>query len=251
MKRIRGLPRGTPGLEDYLAVEMQRASWEGFRSHDGGRAHRELIQELTDLQHGLCSYCEISLTELDHQVEHVVPRSDPVQGRSLALDYRNLIACCKGGTRRGRDGNRYLEPVRRNRSCGEEKDARMLPTSLEPRNLPARPSLLRVFDDGHIEADSTACTHMGVSPEDVNRMIEMLNLNARRLRKARERRWWALSDEWGDWAERLADQGYLHEAARRELLPDPGRLPQFFTTARSYFGPVAERVLAEAPQTWV
>ena len=251
MKRIRRLPDRPPGLQDYLEVETRRASWEGFRSHDGGRAHRGLIPELTDCQHGLCGYCEISLTELDHQVEHVVPRSDPVQGPSLALDYRNLIACCKGGTRRGSEDSRYREPVRRNRSCGEKKGARMIPTFLEPRNLPALPSLLRVFDDGRIEADSAACTSMGVSPEDVNRTIEMVNLNARRLREARERHWRALNDEWGAWTERLADGDHLHEAARRELLPDRGRLPQFFTTARSYFGPVAERVLREAPREWL
>lgn len=250
MKRIRGLPDPPAGLQDYLEAETQRASWEGFRSHDGGRAHRELIQDLTDLQHRLCGYCEIGLTELDHQVEHVLPRSDPVQGRSLALDYRNLIACCKGGTRRGSEDSRYLRPVRRNRSCGEKKGACMIPASLEPRNLPALPSLVRVFDDGRIEADAAACASLGASPEDVNRTIEMLNLNARRLRVARERRWRALNDEWGDWAG-LSDRDHLHGAARRELLPDHGRLPQFFTTARSYFGPVAERVLGEAPQAWI
>ena len=251
MKRIRRLSAQPPGLQDYLEVETQRANWEGFRSHEGGRAHRELMQELTDVQHGLCGYCEISLTELDQQVEHVVPRSDTVHGASLALDYRNFIGCCKGGTRRGSDDSRYLEPVRRNRSCGEKKGARMIPASLEPRSLPALPALLRVFDDGRIEADSKACTHVGVPPEDVNGIIEMLNLNAKRLRDARERRWRALNDEWGNWIERLVDRDHLHEAARRELLPDRGRLPQFFTTARSYFGPVAERVLGEAPQAWI
>ena len=174
-----------------------------------------------------------------------------MQGPSRALDYRNLIACCKGGTRRGTDGSRYLRPVRRNRSCGEEKGARMIPASLEPRNLPALPSLLRVFDDGRIEADAAACTSVGVSPEDVNRTIETLNLNAKRLRVARERRWRALNDEWGHWPERLADRDHLHAAARRELVPADGRLPQFFTTARSYFGPVAERVLGEAPREWI
>ena len=126
----------------------------------------------------------------------------------------------------------------------------MIPASLEPRNLPALPSLVRVFDDGRIEADAAACTSLGASPEDVNRTIEMLNLNARRLRVARERRWRALNDEWGDWTG-LADRDHLHGAARRELLPAPDRLPQFFTTARSYFGPVAERVLGEAPQAWI
>ena len=251
MKRIRGLPACPPGLDDYLEVETQRASWDGFRSQDRGRAHRGLVEELTDVQHGLCGYCEIGLTGLDHQVEHVVPRSDPAQGAPRALDYRNLIACCKGGTRRGTDGGRYLKPVRRNRGCGEEKGARRLPAFLDPRNLPALPSLLRVVEDGRIEADATACTSAGLSPDEVNRTVEMLNLNAERLRVAREARWRALSEEWGDWPERLADPDHLHEAARRELLPTNGRLPRFFTTARSYFGPVAEQVLGEAPQAWI
>ena len=30
-----------------------------------------------------------------------------------------------------------------------------------------------------------------------------------------------------------------------------GDLPAFFTTARSFFGPVAEAVLGEHPQTWI
>ena len=224
MKRIRGLPDGTPGLKDYLEVETQGASWDAFHSHLGGRAHRGLIEELVDLQHGLCGYCEIRLTELDRQVEHVVPQSDPVQGASRALDFRNLIACCKGGTWRSSDGSRYLRPVRQNRTCGEEKGARRIKAFLDPRELPAAPSLARVLEDG---------------------------LNARRLRIARERRWRALSDAWGEWTERLSDPDQMHEAARRELLPANGRLSQFFTTARSYFGPLAERVLDEPPRAWI
>ena len=178
MKRIRGLPDGTPGLKDYLEVETQGASWDAFHSHLGGRAHRGLIEELVDLQHGLCGYCEIRLTELDRQVEHVVPQSDPVQGASRALDFRNLIACCKGGTWRSSDGSRYLRPVRQNRTCGEEKGARRIKAFLDPRELPAAPSLARVLEDGRIEADVVACTSAGVSAGDVNETIEMLNLNS-------------------------------------------------------------------------
>ena len=251
MKRIRGLPDGTPGLKDYLEVETQRASWDAFHSHLGGRAHRGLIEELVDLQHGLCGYCEIRLTELDRQVEHVVPQSDPAQGASRALDFRNLIACCKGGTRRSSDGSRYLRPVRRNRTCGEEKGARRIKAFLDPRELPAAPSLARVLEDGRIEADVVACTSAGVSAGDVNETIEMLNLNARRLRVERETRWRDLSDAWGEWTERLGDPDQMHEAARRELLPANGRLPPFFTTTRSYFGPLAERVLGEPPRAWI
>ena len=71
MKRIRGLPDGTSGLKDYLEVETQRPSWDGFHSHLGGRAHRGLIEELMDLQHGLCGYCEIRLTEPEVETARV------------------------------------------------------------------------------------------------------------------------------------------------------------------------------------
>ena len=44
----------------------------------------------------------------------------------------------------------------------------------------------------------------------------------------------------------------MKKAARMELLPgEDGRLPRFFTTSRSYFYPVAEEILAEAPQDWI
>ena len=82
----------------------------------------------------------------------------------------------------------------------------------------------------------------------MNRTIEVLNLNARRLRIARERRWSALNEAWG---ELLGDSELRHEAARSELLPVDGRLPAFFTTARCFFGPLAERVLDEPPQAWI
>ena len=248
MKLIRRLSDRPPGLRDYLEVETRTASWDGFRSHDAGRAYRGLIRALTDCQRGLCGYCEISLTELDRQVEHVVPRSDPVEGTARALDYRNLIACCKGGTWRSNDGSRYRRPVPQNRSCGEAKGNLMPREFVDPRDLPALPSLTRVLDDGRIEADMAACTSAGFSVGDVNRTIEVLNLNARRLRIARERRWRALNEAWG---ERLDDSELTYKAARSELLPADGRLPEFFTTARCFFGPLAERVLNEPPRAWI
>ena len=233
---------------DYLEVETQRASWEGFRSHDAGRAYRGLIEELTDLQHGLCGYCEIGLTELDRQVEHVVPQSDPAQGALRALDFRNQIACCKGGTGQGADAARYLKPVKRNRSCGEAKGDSTDAEFVDPRELPSVPSLVKVLDDGTIEADTAACASEDVPVTDVVRTIELLNLNAKRLRRARERRWRALNYEYG---ELVGDLDQMSKAARRELLPVDSRLPDFFTTTRSYFGPVAERVLDDQREVWI
>ena len=110
VKAVRTLQEPTRGLRDYLEIEAETTSWTGFRAHDAGGAYQDLIAALTDLQHGLCGYCEIDLTARDHQVEHVIPQSDPAQGAARALDVTNLIACCKGGTVRYGDADRYLKP---------------------------------------------------------------------------------------------------------------------------------------------
>ena len=119
---------------------------------------------------------------------------------------------------------------------------------VDPRELPALPSLIRVRYDGRIEADVAACRSEGVSAGDVTRTVEVLNLNAPRLRVQRESRWRALNDAWG---ELFNDADAMRNAARGELLPVGGRLPDFFTTRRSYFGAVAERILGEMPRTWI
>ena len=254
MKRIQRLLHRTPGLEEYLELEGENANWDRFRSHRAGHAYREVIEVLTSRQHGLCGYCEIGLVELDRQVEHVVPRSDAQHGALRALDVTNFIACCRGGenplfaldTRADRD--RYLKPLNRNQSCGQRKGSDAHADCVDPRDLPAVPSLVRVLDDGAIEADPEACTSAGVPVNRVTLTIEQLNLNAERLRLARERRWTALNDEWGNF---LDDPDLMHQAAKSELLPEDGRLRRFFTTSRCYFGPVAEQVLGEQPEAWI
>ena len=50
--------------------------------------------------------------------------------------------------------------------------------------------------------------------------------------------------------ELLGDSELRYKAAGSELLPVAGRLPEFFTTARCFFGPLAERVLDE-PRAWI
>ena len=256
MKRIRGLAGPTPGLADYLDCEGGAANWDRFRSHQAGAAYRELLEALQDIQHRLCGYCEIDLIEADRQVEHVVPRhplrprKDPPGDGERDLDAHNLIACCRGGTLpfSTADEERRRDPVKHNRSCGEAKGNSSDPAFLDPRSLPTLP-LMRVRMDGRIEADEDACTAAGVPVRSVRRTIGTLCLNVERLRRARARRWRALNANWGDW---LDDAEVLAAAARAELLPDDaGRLPRFFTTSRSFFGPLGERVLAEEPRGWL
>ena len=254
MKRIRMLSEPPRGLGDYLDCVGHGAEWEDFRSHDAGNSYRELLNELIDGQHGLCGYCESDLTELlDRQVEHVVPRSGP-SGASRALDVTNMIACCKGGTARvygdarSRDETRYREPVRHHQSCGQKKGDRVDKDLIDPRTLPALPSLTRVLLDGTMEADAAECEAVGESAHRVRRTIEILGLNVRRLRDEREKRWRALNDAWKD---HVDDPDVMEAAARGELLPKNGRLPRFFTTSRSYFGSASEGILAEPPQAWI
>ena len=73
MKRIRTMAEPTPGLAHYLG-EAEEPSYDEFRSYRQGDAYQELIDRLTELQRGLCGYCEIDLLGSDRQVEHVAPQ---------------------------------------------------------------------------------------------------------------------------------------------------------------------------------
>ena len=244
MKRIRTMAEPTPGLAHYLG-EAEEPSYDEFRSYRQGDAYQELIDRLTELQRGLCGYCEIDLLGSDRQVEHVAPQHVHPEA---ALHASNMLACCQGGTRASKNEERFLKPPKRHLSCGQAKagldDARFL----DPRSLPALPSLLAVRYDGRIEADGNACK----SEEEiakVERTIEILGLNVERLRAARERRW---KDLLAVWEPHFESGTEMTRGARMELLPgQDGRLSCFFTTRRSFFGRCGEQVLSSAPDGWV
>lgn len=257
MKRIRTLRAPTPGLEAYLnECHAGEESWEGFRNHAAGASRRELVSSLASLQRGLCGYCEIDLKERDVQVEHVIPRSDPSRGTLEELNPGNMIACCLGGTARnlyGPDTNgdegRYLEPVKRNLSCGQAKGEANDAEFVDPRTIPALPSVTKVYPNGMIEADQHACAGCGVSAERVSRTIGVLGLNAERLRSRRERRWRALNQNWRN---HFNDPSLMELAVRGEVLPNAnGHLSRFFTTSRSFFGQYGEHVLRQDIHRWV
>jgi len=141
--------------------------WGAFRSHAAGGSYQELISRLGELQRGLCAYCEIELTDQDRSIEHGIPRSDPERGRGGTLDPANLLACCRGGERPFRtNGRRYRKPAKRNRSCGAAKGGRFSSHFVDPRCLPATPSVVRVLSDGTIEVVEEACSSAGISSEN-------------------------------------------------------------------------------------
>ena len=250
MKRIQRLSAPTAGLIAYLQEESEQArSWKGFKSHEAGASYKELIETLVAIQHGLCGYCEIEIKERDRQVEHVMPQSDPVEGAKRTLDQTNMIACCKGGTLHTDDNERRLEPVKHNRSCGQAKGNIVDDNFIDPRTLPALPSLLHVNFDGQIEADKDSCDACGIAADKVQKTIDILGLNAERLRLARESRWKALSENWEN---HFDDDAVMQAAARSELLPgEDGCLEKYFTTNRAYFSPISEEILGEDPRIWI
>ncbi len=255
MKAVRAIDEPPRGLADYLCLVGDEAYWDEFRSHDSGTAYRELVEAWTSNQHGLCAYCETSISAQRRQVEHVVPRSEKARGRALELDISNLVACCLGvgGPRRGRTGPvpAANEPRRSrgsNESCGQAKAAQWWGGFLDPRELPPALAILKVREDGFIQPDDKACSATGLMAEDARRSIETLNLNANRLRHARRRLWDDLVEVSAD----VLNEPGMTTWVRTVLTPDErGRLAPFFTTSRSYFGPAGERILARQPQEWI
>ena len=260
MKRISRLQGPPSGLASYLDERddstQAAATWEAFREHAAGEFYRQLRDALTDSQRGLCGYCEIDLAVDDQQVEHVIPRSAPETVPVDELDVTNMIACCTGRAARNLfgpdargDTERYLPPARRNISCGQAKGDRTDADFVDPRELPALPSLLGVRYDGRVATDQVACASVGIALDRVEKTIANLGLNVERLRRARERHWRALDDEW---QEHHDDPVVMQAAARTELLPSAdGRLSRFFTASRTYFADVGERILAEDPDAWI
>lgn len=249
MKRIRRIERPTPGLADYRSVEWDTPSWNGFRSHRSGSAYRELRSALVENQRGLCAYCEIDLESAGVQIEHVSPRSAPGSDPEGELGVGNLLASCHGGTKRSPRPQAYRTPIGPNRSCGPAKGGVSNPVFLDPRDLPASPSLYRVDPEGRITPDAATCVAIGVPASRVAETIRLVGLDVERLRRARVA---VRADLLRLSVDHEDDIAAMEEVARQVLLPDgEGRLSEFFTTARSYFGEAAETVLAEAPEEWV
>ena len=245
MKRIIGFTGPVPGLDEYLDRAGGDASWQGYRRDR--KRYQQLAEILTDLQHGLCGYCENDIRGGDRQVEHVIPRSHSRYGRERTFDAANMIACCKGGSSDD-EAIRTDEDRFPGRSCGQAKGEDTDPDFIDPRSLPAFPSLMRVRVNGQIEADDRACGQVGVEVSQVRRTIEILGLNLERLQRARQRHRRRLDKDWQD----LAHGAAMEPWARRNLLPDhDGVLRRFFTTTRSYFGELGERVLAQQPRDWI
>lgn len=252
MRSIKRPPPEAFAVLDAFAAQHPTATWEGFREHDNGLGYRALRQALCEAQHGLCAYCEVTvdrprLDGLRAQVEHVVEksRSDEL-GRNLHLDGGNLVLACTGGGRVELQPPLYHPPLPENLSCGQSKELRGKEAPLvDPRELPPSPPLLRVNDTGSITIDSANCGVAGIDEQTLDQTVDVLGLRCPRLQSAREDWWFDLLVLTEDLIAAESPDG-LEELAREILLPDAGgRLSPFWTTSRSFFGQLAETLLAE------
>ena len=251
MKAIRRLRTPTSGLAQYLEDVGDKTNWDEFRSHNSGASYHELREALTQNQHGICAYCEIAIRNQRRQVEHVIPQSDDRDGKKRTTDIANMVACCMGGTVQIDAEDRHRRPGRDNISCGQAKGGEKVVDFADPRTLPALPSVLRVIDDGQIEANKGNCKRTGFSADRVTSTIQILNLNTERLRLQREKRWIGLQEESLQFDD--PDNPLLMETWIRHLLStdENDRLNPLFTTTRSYFGELAETILEEESPKWI
>ncbi|RKZ53982.1 MAG: hypothetical protein DRR16_12770 [Candidatus Parabeggiatoa sp. nov. 3] len=67
MKNVKQLDRVPASLQQFLKGyppnKRAKKDWNAFRNNEGGKTYSNLIQALSNIQHGLCAYCEINLIE--------------------------------------------------------------------------------------------------------------------------------------------------------------------------------------------
>ena len=257
-------------LQDFPTTPRNISHWEDFRNYDSGKTFRELIKKLTNIQQGLCAYCEINLVKMveeqaiyDREIEHFHPKSDISHQSDWMFEITNLFAACKGGSETNRFGEkvrlehkdtaRCLSPTKKNFSCGGTKKDKILDEQiLKPSELPISPPLFLVsIINGAISVDENACHQAGIDPEKAKATIKELNLNCRRLCEVRKRILKKLDADYRELRANLGNTTFtqidalLNQMTAQSLaVKQDGSLPAFFTTIRAFFGSRAEAFLA-------
>ena len=210
--------------------------WDLFK--ESRDAYTELVDRLRSDQRGLCTYCEAEAPENNRQVAHFHPKSDRDGSTNWALTWSNLWMCCKGGTQTWLAGNEeeFLPPLPENRSCDENKMDKVLDgVILRPDGVPAFPRIFRYrwwTDEVHIEADDEQCVACGIDPRLAENTIEELNLNCRRLGRARHRVLKILQAEMTELRKARRSLPETHLSAKWLGVQGSGHYRKFFTAMR-------------------
>jgi len=244
-------------VEAYCVANPDETRWEVFKN-DCREGYRDLVQELTAKQRGLCAFCEADLHPNDRQVEHWRPKRLATADRNLTFDITNLTASCENVTKAHwfvdeprRGGNPHPGP---NASCGPAKGNEdphdLTPQPYSPAELPAGPRLFNVQSDGKLVVDVNAAATAIFDPDRLQVTVDLMNLNCTRLVQARRDVIEALDKQFVDLVAGggVSDYEALQQIAQAQLVLDVhGALPAFLTTLRSYVGDIAESTLGAIP----
>ncbi len=278
MKKVKQFETMPPGMRNFLEQFPNERDWKVFKNYQDYRddknrkADKELIDTLIEVQHGLCAYCEIVLTQTpyDSQVEHFHPKCDTSSQINWTFEITNLFAACKGGTSKiifGKGSKfyapkRFLEPETENHSCGDPKGNKVPGVDidiLKPSELPSSLPLFSSSRNGTLSVNQANCHQTGIDPVKAEKTIKELNLNCARLKDARleviEKIKNTFENEMIELGETTSDEEIMAlqvRLAEQFLFEKENKLGEFFTTIRSYFGTAAEIVLAKFPEErWI
>lgn len=248
MKLVRKSATTPKKLAAFIA-NSPTADWDQFKGKKG--RYKELVQQLRVDQHNLCAYCEIDLLEStdnttvgDFRVDHFHPKSPHQPPPNWALDWGNLLATCHGGSQKevtGADEEhaRFTAPD----VCCDvpKKDHDWTTKILNPlTDIPAFPCLFEYAESsGEITVDEASCP-----PElrtKAQTSIDLLRLDAPRLRRWRKEIMEALSDQIAALMQNGTDIDAARQAVAQAVFAD--QFPRFFTCVRWYLGMAAEAEL--------
>ena len=161
--------------------ENPAKEWDSFKQRKKAKktAGKELKENLSHIQNGLCVYCEIRLdTEIGSHLEHIDSKT---ANPPLTFEYTNIIASClKDGTIRD---NTDLNPV----SCGHYF---LKKNNLYNKHFFIKPTELNCESFFSYNLFGEIEPAQGLSEFDKQRAehtIETLNLNALRLTRQRDK----------------------------------------------------------------
>lgn len=193
--------------------------WKNFRYKE------EIKKKLLPAQNYLCSYCEIELVlgekNLGYHIEHIEPKS---KNSSRTLDFNNLlISCFEFGSEISSSPN-DPKPI----SCGHAKNNKF------DSKLFIKPTDKDCECYFYYELDGLITHHPNLTTDQIskaNYTIDLLNLNCRRLIRARSE---IISKELEIINNLLDKPNTLSCFAKKELGEIKNKHQSFFTTRRQY-----------------
>lgn len=245
-----------------------QSTWQQMKDDPffgGAEAYIDCRKSLIDHQGGICAYCEIEIRDNDPlkcRIEHFHPKSDITPLYNWALDWRNFLGVCSGGSYAYNNApGHYLQPAAENLSCDAHKN-QMIQSGklaencegwiLNPAQLGAFPCLFSLeMRSGKLNPNPAACAASEPPPANahgnlealVQYTIDVLNLNCDRLKQARLRVIWNIEHN----KKKQREAGLSYQQGMTNLADLYFRLQwhAFFTTIRLCLGANAESHLGK------